>query len=730
MLMRVGLFLGAVHLVASAAHAQAPPSTSVTALRVGDSITIRVDGLLDEAVWGEATPASGLRQQEPLEGEPASEDTEVRVVFDGSTLYVGIIAYDREPDRVLARVLQRDRVMEMGFGGGEPQFGGDDGVAILFDPFHDHRNALVFATNPNGAEFDAMVTDEGREFNIDWRAIWEVRAQRTAEGWSAEFAIPFRTLRYPGDGRTWGFNVSRMIRRKNEMVLWSAWSRNNEGFLRVSRAGHLEGLVDLPRAGMNLEVKPYVLGGGTQERTDLGDIDTEPELKVGLDAKYELRPGLLLDATLNTDFAQVEVDDEQVNLTRFSLFFPEKREFFLENAGIFEFGTRGFFEPPPFLLFFSRRIGIDPDSGAVPVIGGARLTGRVGAQTVGLLDIVTNDAYGMPEENFAVVRVKRDVGGANYVGAMLTDRRSTDVANTAVGLDGSWWPTGPLNLQGFFARTTVSGEGGEGNAYRVAVDYQTDVMGIELQHLYIDPETTADMGFITREDIRRTNGFVRLTPRPPVLGLRKIDAFMLGDLILGADGGLQDWYAGLGINPEWNTGDNVILYAQKGLARIDEEFDIQDVIVPPGDYESGEIGAFINSSPSRPLVLQVAAAMQRQYGGTFNTVTASATVSPNPHIALLGAFTYSDVDLPNGDFVARIGSLRLSYAFSTRLFLNGLFQYNSLDNRISANVRLNWIHRPGSDLFIVINDEHGTDDSLWDLDNRGAVVKVTYLIRI
>jgi hypothetical protein len=346
---RSALVLAALHLAAGAVLAQEARGPSAAAVRMGDSITLRVDGLLDEAVWSQAPAVTGLRQQEPLEGEPATEVTEVRVIYDGSTLYVGVLAYDREPDRILARILQRDRVMEMGFGGGEPQFGGDDGVAILFDPFHDHRNALVFATNPNGAEFDAMVTDEGREFNIDWRAIWDVRAQRTAEGWSAEFAIPFRTLRYPGDGRTWGFNVSRMIRRKNEAALWSAWSRDNEGLLRVSRAGHLEGLVDLPRAGMNLEVKPYVLGGATQERTDLADIDTEPEIKVGLDAKYEVRPGLLLDATLNTDFAQVEVDDEQVNLTRFSLFFPEKREFFLENAGIFEFGTRGFFEPPPFL---------------------------------------------------------------------------------------------------------------------------------------------------------------------------------------------------------------------------------------------------------------------------------------------------------------------------------------------------------------------------------------------
>ncbi len=706
------------------------PRPDVAATRLDDTLTIRVDGLLNESAWSQAPVATGFRQREPLEGEAATEATEVRVVYDGTTLYVGVLARDSEPDRIISRILQRDRVIELGFGGGEPQFAGDDGIALLFDAFHDHRNAVIFATNPNGAEFDAMLTDEGREFNVDWRAVWEVQARVTSDGWSAEFAIPFRTLRYPADGGTWGFNVYRVIRRKNEEVLWSAWSRANEGFTRVSRTGHLEGLTNLPRAGMNLELKPYVLGGGTQERTDLDDIDTEPKLAAGLDAKYEVRPGLLLDVTLNTDFAQVEVDDEQVNLTRFSLFFPEKRDFFLENAGIFEFGTRGFFEPPPFLLFFSRRIGIDPDSGEVPVIGGARLTGRVGAQTVGFLDIVTNEAYGLPRENFAVARIKRDIGASNYVGAMLTDRRSNETWNTTAGVDGSWWPTGPLNLQAFVATTATSGDGGDGNAYRLGLDYQTDLLGVQGQHLYVDPEATADMGFITREDIRRTRGFARLTARPTFLGLRKVDHFVNGDFITRTDGVLQDWQGGLGFNPEWNTGDNFILFGQVGFTRIDEEFDLEDVIVPAGDYDTRELALWVNTSANRPLVLGFRAQTQDVYNGRINALSGELSLNPNPHLSLRLSYLNNDVDLPNGAFVARIGSLRISYAFSTRVFLHTLFQYNSLDNRISANIRFNWIHRPGSDLYIVINEERGSDGSLWNLENRGAVVKITYLARI
>ncbi|MFQ5551103.1 MAG: DUF5916 domain-containing protein, partial [Gemmatimonadales bacterium] len=355
-----------------------------TALHLGEREPIRIDGFLDDEAWSRAPASADFRQREPLQGVPATERTEVKVVYDGGTLYIGIRAFDSQPDAVISRILQRDRLMSTDFNG-LPVFAGDDAVAILFDSFHDHRNGMVFATNPHGAQFEALLTDEGREFNIDWRAVWDVAAQRTSDGWSAEFAIPFRTLRYPttdGPAR-WGFNVYRVIRHKNEEALLSSWSRDDGGFHRVSQAGHLDGLDDLPRAGVNLEVKPFLLSGASQERDSLEALGWDGQADVGIDLKYEVRPGLLLDLTVNTDFAQVEVDDQQVNLTRFNLFFPEKRDFFLENAGIFEFGTRGTFEPPPFLLFFSRTIGIH-DDGEVPVLGGVRLTGRVGGQTIGV----------------------------------------------------------------------------------------------------------------------------------------------------------------------------------------------------------------------------------------------------------------------------------------------------------------------------------------------------------
>jgi len=711
--------------------AQEPEAPSLVAVRIDpETDYVFVDGIVNEPVWNRAPVISDFRQREPNEGRPATETTEVRVLYDDNSLYVGIMAFDRSPPAIIARILQRDQIMNTDEFTGQPRFGGDDAVAILFDPFHDHRNAVVFATNPNGAEFEALLTDEGREFNIDWRGIWEVKAQKTTDGWSAEFAIPFRTLRYPV-GETmgsWGFNVYRVIRRKNEEVLWSGWPRGEGGFHRVSLAGHIQGLTDLPRKGVNLDLKPYVLGRVHQEAMETS-VETDPDLTVGLDAKYEVRPGLVLDLTLNTDFAQVEADDEQVNLTRFDLFFPEKREFFLENAGIFEYGVRAAFEPPPLLLFFSRRIGIS-DDGEIPLIGGARLTGRVGKQTVGILDVVTDSAFAEPRSNFAVVRLKRDVGARHYVGAMLTDRRWSAGSNTAGGIDFSFWPSGVLNVQGFAAATTTSGAGGEDVAYRVAIDLQQDKFGVNAQHIAIGPETTADVGFITRTDIRRTDGYVRYTPRPNALGLRKIDLFAAGAYVTRIDGLLQDWSVGGAFGPEWNSGEAITVFGGVGFNRLDEGFDLSDdVYVPAGDYDLWQLIVFANTSTHRPVALGAEAFIQGNYGGNVTTVNGNLTLAPSANVACGLRYSRNWVDVPYGSFTADIAALRLTYAFSTRLVANALVQYNSLDNSLSVNVRLNFVHSPGSDLFIVFNEFRGDETSRWSFDERAAVVKVTYLKR-
>jgi len=697
---------------------------------------VALDGRLSEGLWSAAPPAGDFRQREPLEGEPATEPTEVRVLYDDDNLYVGIVAYDSEPERVVARILQRDKLMEpVGFGTGL-QFAGDDGVAVLLDPFHDHRNAVIFATNANGAELEALLTDEG-SLNIDWRGVWEVAAARTAEGWSAEIAIPWRTLRYPDtDGEPWGINVFRMIRRKNEETLLRSWQREGGGFHRVSRAAHLTGLEGLPRQGLNLEAKPFLLTGKRAEVDELGVRTSTGTNEAGLDLKSELRPGLLLDLTLNTDFAQVEVDDEQVNLTRFDLFFPEKREFFLENAGIFEFGVASNpFEPPAFQMFFSRRIGIvegedDEEAREVPILGGARLTGRVGAQTLGLLSVFTDASSGLPRERFSVARVKRDVGESGYVGAMVVDRRSTDTWNTATGVDAQYTLGEAWVLDGYVAGMSTGG-GARGWSYRLAYEYTGERWGSFLNHLAVSPDAEAEAGFITRTDYRKTDLYGMRRWRPDALGLRKADVWVGGTYattVLGSR--TQDWASGVALNPEWESGETFTLMLNAAETVVDEAFELTDSVeVPVGRYRADHVAWFANTSRGRWISLGSNGMVSRFHGGHLASVGGTLDLAPSPRVALRLGFTRNDVSVPDGAFTADIASVRVSYSFSTRFTTNALVQYNSLDRQLSTNVRLNFIHRPGSDLFLVFTENRGNDERLWNLADRGVVMKATWLVR-
>ncbi|MFC1576006.1 DUF5916 domain-containing protein, partial [Gemmatimonadota bacterium] len=459
-----------------------------------------------------------------------------------------------------------------------------------------------------------------------------------------------------------------------------------------------------------------------------------------LDLKTEVRPGLVLDLTLNTDFAQVEVDDEQVNLTRFGLFFPEKRDFFLENSGIFDFGIQGNpFEPPPFQMFFSRRIGIEEDEDeVVPMLGGARLTGRVGGQTVGLMTVFTDEVKDLVDrETFSVARVKRDVGENAYVGIMATDRRRAGASNTVVGADASFYPHPSFNLQGWVAHTFTNGDwgdddeaGGDDLALGVLADYSADRWGGMFRYIQVGPETNVGSGFVQRDDMRRVDSYVRRRIRPGLWNIRLIDPYIGGNVFTALDGTLQDYALGPFIVTEWETGDQLTLAAQKGESRPDEEFDLADTLtVPPGEYDASFAFLMLSTSPSRPVVLNGNLNLSNFYGGTLRAAGGTLTVSPSPQVSLALGLNRNRVEIPSGDFTADILSMRASYSFSTRLSTNLLVQYNSLDEAFSTNLRVNFIHRPGSDLFLVFTEERGVDGDLWGLSDRGAVMKVTYLRR-
>jgi hypothetical protein len=718
-------------------NAQAPASDSLRVLRVDAAATgsFRLDGRLDEPFWNDAAPLTDFRQLEPTEGEPASEATEVRLVVDDATVYVGIRALDGQPTGVVGRILQRDKILEVP-PDNRLRFAGDDAVAILFDAFHDHRNGVIFATNPNGAEFDALLTDEGRQLNVSWRAVWDVRAQRTDEGWTAEMAIPLRTLRYPAGGDApgvWGFNVWRMIRRKNEEVLWRSWSQTeNEGFMRVSRAGHLVGMSALPDAGLNVEGKPYALAGVRQDvRPAPGTgLEAQRTTEVGLDLKSEVVPGLTLDLTLNTDFAQVEADQQQVNLTRFSLFFPEKRDFFLENAGIFDFGFTGPpGMPPPLLAFFSRQIGI-ADGGEVPIRGGARLTGRAGEQTIGLINVVTGPGDSIPGEVFSVARVKRDVGSSGYIGALVTDRRSADASNTVGGVDGTIWLSGRLNFQGFLVGSRTVGEGGDDIGYRASLMYNTDRLSLFAQHFFFGDELRVGSGFLLRDDQRFTGSLFRYRIRPRFAGLRFVD-FMLGTrYITREDGTFADWGVHPNSTANFNTGDGFQIGFNPVRERVEREFRVSGRLPVPAD-EYGLTQYYLNAftSPGRAISAKLNFRRGDFYGGRLFNLGGEVTGSLTPRLTLTAGYNRNAVTVPSGDFTADVSFLRGTYAFSTRFTTDALLQYNSLERRVLSNVRLNLIHRPGSDLFVVFTEDRGREGDLGRVSNRGLVSKVTYLMR-
>ena len=702
---------------------------SVQAFRVTEHIEI--DGLLDEAAWASAAPASGLRQREPDEGAPATEDTIIRVLYDYDTLYVGVLALDREPARVISRILQRDTLMQQA-GDNSFQFAGDDTIALILDPFQDHRNAFLFATNPNGAEFDALVTDESPVLNVDWRGIWRVAARRTRDGWSAEFAIPFRTLRYPKDasGRAWGFNVERLIRRKNEDTLWAGWSRAQGGLHRVSQAGRLEGLRGLPRSTFNIEVKPYGLAGVTQPPSPDGQAQpSEGQWRLGADAKWEIQPGLVADAAVKPDFAQVEADDQVVNLTRFELYRPEKREFFLENAGFFDFGTRGSYETPPFLMFFSRRIGI-AGTDEVPVLGGVRVSGRTGRQTVGFVDVVTDAASGGPRTNFGALRYKRDLGDRSYVGVMVTDRHASGNAETDLGVDASIWATPVLQLEGFAARTSKSGAFPD-SAYRVSAQYQGFPVYLSGEFLKIGPGATTGMGFVTRTDIRRTDGKAQYTFLPHVLGLRSFTPFVGGQYLTRVNGEKQDtnWYSGFALT--WDSGESLSVTHVRGISVLDGGFALADrVPIAPGYYVLRDTEISASSSPKRSVTASAQVSLFDNWGGRLSTVSVALQLRADTHWSISLSEARSQASMPGGSFIASVTALRLGWTPTTRLTAATYLQYNSLTRRFVANFRADFIHHPGSDLFVVFNEERGTEAAPSLLVDRGFAVKLNYLLRL
>jgi hypothetical protein len=699
----------------------------VIAVRLAGALTL--DGNLDDEAWRAATPATGFVQAEPREGEPATDATEVRILFDAEYLYIGARCVDVDPAGIVINEIRKDFV-------GREQ----DAFEVLLDTFGDRRNGFVFATNAEGAKADTQIADEGREINTNWDAVWWVAAQKTVDGWTAEFRIPFKTLRFAaGDGREWGINFARRVRRKNELSYWSPVSRAYT-IARASAAGTLTGLPDL-RAGRNIRVKPFVLGRNIRT---VGGESFDPDAKAGVDVKLGVTPSLTLDVTVNPDFAQAEADEQQVNLTQFSLFYPEKREFFLENSGIFYFGdiprnarSASRFRPPEedLLLFFSRRIGLTDEGDVDPLHGGLRLTGRVGRFSVGAMTMQSKSGDGDTGDNYSVLRVRRNLFASSDIGAIVLSRQpagSAEGHNRVAGVDANFRFFKALNVNAFGARSDTTGVTTNQGAAKAAIGWEDSRRRAQASIMTIGEGFQDDLGFVRRTGVTRQFYDIAWFMQPARSTRHNFRQFEPHGRIFiykGPDGELVSKTGHAGMQVTWNNGSYFEYAFEPRAEAITTPFGIfPGVSIPAGRYDWTQHLFVAESDHSRALSGSVRLTVGDFWSGTQRTLQTSLLYRPNFRMMVDLGLQVSDIDLqiPRESFVSRLVNVRVGYSFSSSMFLDSLVQYRTDVSQFSANIRFNLIHRPLSDFFIVYNESQFSG-SLRPA-GRGVVVKYTHML--
>jgi hypothetical protein len=727
-------------LTASTAAAQAPPAPDApeTIVRSAAGATVRavriaaalqLDGVLDEALYETVRPASGFIQSEPTPGAAATDQTEVWVSFDDDNVYVSLRCWDADMD-IVATEMRRDNIS---------LFQANDHVMFVFDTFGDRRNGVSFLVNAIGGRMDGQISNEN-QYNRDWNAIWDVATGRFENGWTVEAAIPFKSLRYPGAGpQTWGFNVLRPSRTLNEISFLMPMppARGQAAFQQVSLAATLVGL-DAPPSSRTFEVNPYVTSSATSDvPRDIDDVSGD----VGLDVKLGITQGLTADLTVNTDFAQVEADEQQVNLTRFSLFFPEKREFFLENAGTFSFGgvavsgrNAGGGEAP--ILFYSRRIGLEAGQ-LVPLQAGGRVTGRMGPFSVGALSIRSDEVEATaPATTFSVVRLKRDVLRRSAIGVLATARSATGAdtgGSYAYGVDGTFGFFESLSINTYWARTRTEGQADEGVSYRAQLDYNADRYGVELERLVVDERFDPAIGFVRRDDMRRSFASFRFSPRPASLAaVRQFNLTGSLNYIENGASVLETREQVGTFEAELDNDDSASVTYTRSYEFLPRPFQISPgITLPVGGYGFDDVAASYTLAQQRPLRAVFGVSRGSFYSGHKTTFSATGgRVRVNDQFSLEPGYTFNKVDLKEGAFTAHLLSTRITYTMTPTAFVSALTQYNSSGNSLSTNARLRWEYSPGSELFVVYNEERDTLSRRYpDLVNRAFIVKVNRMFR-
>jgi hypothetical protein len=712
--------------------ARDPASDQVTVRAVRLDGSLRIDGRLDEPVYQTVKAMSDFIQIEPQAGMPATERTEVWLLYDQNNLYVSARCWDSHPERMIEKEMRRDNTT----------ITQNEYFAFSFDTFYDRRNGVFFTVASTGGRLDGQMTAE-KDVNMDWNPVWQVSVQKFEQGWTLEAVVPFKSLRYrPGISQVWGFQALRNNRWKNESSFLTkipAIKGTGGGLMMFSRAATLVGL-EAPRGSRALDIKPYVVADVTTDRTATPAVSNDPHGDIGVDVKYGVTQNLSADFTYNTDFAQVEADEQQVNLTRFSLFFPEKREFFLENQGTFAFGgvppTAAAGDVP--ILFYSRRIGLS-SGGAVPIRGGGRLTGRIGRTSLGLLNMQSDDLpkVGARSTNFSVVRVKRDVLRRSAVGFIASNRSPVERGagnNQAFGVDGTFAFFDNLFASSYWARTRTGGVRGERSSYRASLDYLADRYGLQLERLVVGPQFSPEVGFVRRPNMRKSYGLVRFSPRPKerFRSVRKFSYTGLVSEISNASGQVESKNRSLQFSTLFQNSDTFLVHFDRIYELLPRPFAIaRGVVVPPGGYDYDNLQVGYNFGQQWFLAGNLLGEYGHFYSGdkkaigfTRGRVNLRARLSVEPTIS------FNWVTLEQGSFTTRLVGSRITYTATPLMFVSALVQYNSSTSTLAANVRLRWEYSPGSELFVVYNEQRDTlAPSVPELANRALIVKLTRIFR-
>ena len=716
---------------------------TVRATRISEPIVL--DGKLDDEVYARVVPMGGFIQQEPNEGAPATEKTESWVFFDDNNIYITARCWDSHPERMIINEMRRDN----------RNIFQNENLIVVLDTFYDRRNGFFFQTNPLGALRDQAFADEGQSRNVDWNTVWDVGASVFDQGWIVEMVIPFKSLRYKkGRDQIWSINLMRMVRWKNEQSFLSpvAASHRFRGIYRFSEAATLVG-IQAPLSSRNLELKPYGITSAITDNNAEPSLSNDVNADVGFDLKYGLTKSLIADFTYNTDFAQVEEDQQQVNLTRFSLFFPEKRDFFLEGQQIFAFagvqmrgggsfrrGGGGQNLTP--IMFFSRRIGLT-EGGVDPIIVGGRVTGRAGEYRIGALNIQTDGIEGAVDpSNFSVLRVRRDVLGRSDIGAIATYRNSSaselGVSNGVFGIDGNFAFFTNLRLNAYYtvSQTDLEEESlpGDETSYLGRLDYGGDRYGLKLEHLKVGESFRPELGFLRREAFTRSFGQARFSPRAPSIDAVRRFVFQAeGDYITNEPFGFVETrrlQAQAGI--EFDAGDEARVEYNKVYEFLPEDFEISDgIILPAGSaYNYQDVNVVYRFGPQRRVPGFATFRTGSFFSGDRKAVSYRGRIEVTPKFSIEPRISLNWVDLPEGSFNSNLVSSRVTYTMSPRMFVSGLFQFNSSGSSLSSNVRFRWEYEPGSDLFVVYSDGRETGLGGFPLLlNRTFAVKMTKLFR-